>query len=236
MATSGRRRAQTIFLIITSVSILIWPGTASAVNRILNIRHWVSPDHTRIVIDTSQDAQFKVAKEDRKLTLQFEHTDLARQLPRALDISKPGIDKIAVRDIPLRTAVIELELPAPLVTNVFKLPKFQEKTYRVVIDIELPQVEKKEEEATPPGKKGPIRKRVVIIDPGHGGEDPGALGCEMGTNEKDVVLEIGRKLRDELNNCEGMHAYLTRDGDYYVPFNKRLKLARDRKADLFVSI
>ena len=58
----------------------------------------------------------------------------------------------------------------------------------------------------------------------------------MGTREKDVVLKIARKLRDNLNKREGYQAFLTRTGDYYVPFKKRLKIARDYGADVFVSV
>jgi N-acetylmuramoyl-L-alanine amidase len=76
---------------------------------------------------------------------------------------------------------------------------------------------------------------VVTIDPGHGGEDPGAVG-PSGLREKDVVLAIGLKLRDRLNTIAGMRAMLTRDGDYFVPLAERVRKARRVQADLFVSI
>lgn len=76
---------------------------------------------------------------------------------------------------------------------------------------------------------------VIVIDPGHGGKDPGAIGAK-GTREKDVVLAIGKKLADLINQQPNMHAVLTRQGDYFVPLRKRMLLARKGKADLFVSI
>ena len=80
-------------------------------------------------------------------------------------------------------------------------------------------------------------RRVVTIalDPGHGGEDPGAVG-KGGTREKDVVLAIAQRLKAKIDATPGMRAYLTRDGDYFVPLNVRVEKARRVKADLFVSI
>lgn len=76
---------------------------------------------------------------------------------------------------------------------------------------------------------------IVAIDPGHGGEDPGAIG-PTGLREKDVVLAVGLKLRDRINAIPGMRAMLTRDADFFVPLNERVRKARRVQADLFVSI
>ena len=76
---------------------------------------------------------------------------------------------------------------------------------------------------------------VVAVDPGHGGEDPGATG-PSGLHEKDVVLAIALQLRDRLNAIPNMRAMLTRDADFFVPLHERVKKARRVQADLFVSI
>ena len=76
---------------------------------------------------------------------------------------------------------------------------------------------------------------TVAIDPGHGGEDPGAIG-KGGTREKDVVLAIAQRLRDRLNQEPNMRAFLTRDADFFVPLAVRVQKARRVQADLFVSI
>ncbi|MCZ8217914.1 MAG: N-acetylmuramoyl-L-alanine amidase [Acidovorax sp.] len=80
---------------------------------------------------------------------------------------------------------------------------------------------------------------IVALDPGHGGEDPGAIG-PAGTREKDVVLRVAYLLRDRINATtvggNPMRAYLTRDGDYFVPLGTRVQKARRVQADLFVSI
>jgi len=76
---------------------------------------------------------------------------------------------------------------------------------------------------------------VIALDPGHGGEDPGAIG-PSGLREKDVVLAIAMQLRDRINANPSMRAMLTRDADFFVPLHERVKKARRVQADLFVSI
>ena len=76
---------------------------------------------------------------------------------------------------------------------------------------------------------------IVALDPGHGGEDPGAIG-PGGTREKDVVLQIAHRLRDRINQQPNMRAYLTRDADFFVPLHIRVQKARRVQADLFISI
>jgi N-acetylmuramoyl-L-alanine amidase len=79
------------------------------------------------------------------------------------------------------------------------------------------------------------RAVVVVLDPGHGGEDPGAIG-RRGTREKDVVLTIARKLKEKFNDSSQFRIALTRDADYFVPLNARVQRARKLRADLFVSV
>lgn len=97
--------------------------------------------------------------------------------------------------------------------------------------------------ATKPAKDprpvSPSRPRrgtfVVAIDAGHGGKDPGAVGAR-GTREKDVVLQIAKKLKAKVDRQPGMRGVLIREGDYYIPLRKRMDIARRKRADLFISI
>ena len=81
----------------------------------------------------------------------------------------------------------------------------------------------------------PGRTIIVVIDAGHGGEDPGAVG-RHGTHEKDITLAIARKLKDVIDREPNMRAVLTRDGDYFIPLQGRVQKARRVNADLFVSV
>ncbi|MFC0679151.1 N-acetylmuramoyl-L-alanine amidase [Lysobacter korlensis] len=85
------------------------------------------------------------------------------------------------------------------------------------------------------GPSRPLRPLVIAIDPGHGGQDPGAIGLE-GSREKDVTLAIARELARQINATPGLKAYLTRDNDVFLPLPRRAQLARQARADMFISI
>jgi N-acetylmuramoyl-L-alanine amidase len=207
---------------------------AGAMNSILNLRHWVAPDHTRIVIDTSEGPEYTVEKNKEYVRIDFKNTVYPKDLPDQFVLNKPGVTVITMTHLSEESVRIEISLADHVDTNVFKLSKIEEKPDRVVIDIELPDIEKKE---TTKREQVKIERKewIVVIDPGHGGEDPGAVG-RGGTQEKDVVLRVSRMLKDNLNKRGGYRAFLTRNGDYYVAFKKRLKIAREYGADLFLSI
>lgn len=80
-----------------------------------------------------------------------------------------------------------------------------------------------------------MRPLVIAIDPGHGGQDPGAIG-KGGTREKDVVLAISRELARQVDATPGLKSFLTRDNDVFIPLNQRARLARQAGADMFISI
>ncbi|MCL5807090.1 MAG: N-acetylmuramoyl-L-alanine amidase [Deltaproteobacteria bacterium] len=222
------------FVILAWIFGSFWPSCALATNQIMGIRHWVAPDHTRVVIDTVDEATFSVEKGERKITIDLEDTSFPDHISQPILINKPGLEQVAITARAPSGVRVELALPAQVQTTVLKLNPFQDKPYRIVIDIALPEVARKESEAR---KRIKITRkdRIVVIDPGHGGEAIGAVG-KKGTFEKDVVLSIGRKLQGVLNKRPGYRAFLTRDGDYYVSFRKRMMIAREYGADLFVSI
>ncbi len=231
METTVLKRTAILF---ASLLILFLPSRAFALADILNIRHWVAPDNTRIVIDTSEEAVTTVDKTERKVTIDFKDAQVLGTVPLEKVLNKPGINKILVLTLPGQVVRVELWLADYVETRVFQLQAVADKPYRVVIDIELPEIGKKESEER---KQIKTRKKdkVIVIDPGHGGDDPGAIGRRK-TKEKDVVLKISRRLEKIINEREGYRAFLTRRGDYYPSFKKRLQIAREYGADLFVSI
>jgi N-acetylmuramoyl-L-alanine amidase len=100
----------------------------------------------------------------------------------------------------------------------------------------IPQAQMQTPAPLSPQAQGKIDRLVVVaIDPGHGGEDPGAVG-PSGLREKDVVLAVALQLRDRINALPNMRAMLTRDADFFVPLQERVHKARRVQADLFVSI
>ncbi len=221
----------TYLFILMGVIFCTYPVHAQS--NVLNIRHWAAPDHTRIVIDMSGDVAYTVEETEKKLIVHLKEALVREDFPHELILNKPGIDRIVISSHPEGIS-IELSIGENVITKVFKQKKFQDKPDRIVIDIEFPDVEKQESKEREE-EKVQRKNKIIVIDPGHGGDDPGAIG-KLKTQEKNVVLDIGRKLRDILNSKGGYRAFLTRDGDYYVPFKKRLKIAREYGADLFLSI
>ncbi len=213
--------------------IALWSSQGFAATEISNVRHWAAPDHTRVVFDLDAEPVYQFNIKENILTLELSDATVKTSLPSEMPVGKPGISKIifiTAKDNPCK---IELVLDQYSKVEVFKLKKFMDKPDRVVVDIYLPQAVK-EEAGTEPQIVS-VKKRVIVIDPGHGGEDPGAVG-KNGTYEKHVVLAISREIKKSIDNMPGYRAVLTRNGDYYVSFSKRLNMARQTNASLFISV
>jgi N-acetylmuramoyl-L-alanine amidase len=105
-----------------------------------------------------------------------------------------------------------------------------------LIEADRRRADPREPDPTAPAKKPKVaRLATIVIDPGHGGEDPGARG-RLGSSEKDITLTIAKRLKSLIDAEPDMRAVLTRDADFYVPLQVRVDKARRVKADLFVSV
>ena len=128
---------------------------------------------------------------------------------------------------------IVLDLTHAVTPKSFHVRPNDQYGHRLVIDLDAPDVGKTVIKVAP--NTGKERDVLIAVDAGHGGEDPGAIG-RKGVREKDVVLAVARKLATKINQQPGMRAYLTRDGDYFVPLRTRMEKARRQSADFFVSV
>ena len=198
------------------------------------VRLWRAPDHTRVVLDLSASASFT------SLTLENPDrfvVDLAKSQLKTPLASLPldGTPILQVRSGVRKGTDLRLvfDLVEKVRTAVFILPPNDSTGHRIVIDSSMRRwsiragFDVDSFEAR--------RDIVVAIDPGHGGEDPGASG-PGGLREKTVVLDIARRLETQLAGIPGFQPVMTRTGDYYVARKKRRDQARALKADLFVSI
>ena len=224
-----------IFILIMFLTGVVFSaGDAGAGGSVTNMRYWTAPDHTRIVFDLTEPPVFETARQDGTLIVTFRETACAESVPRETRIDKSGIGKLTISVPAEGDVLVQMELGKGSEANVFPLKQFLDKPDRLVIDIELPEVSRQESRMREQIKVSK-KKKIIVIDPGHGGDDPGAVG-KRGSYEKNVVLAIGRRLKKTLDRHGFFQAYLTRNGDYYVPFNKRLQIAREYGADLFISI
>ena len=211
----------------------VWPASGFALTEISNVRHWTAPDQTRIVFDLSEEPVYRFDIQEKRVILEFSDSFFSPSLPSEKIVRKPGVVKIVFIHGEDHRCTIEIYLKDHLGAEVFPLKKFMDKPDRVVVDILLEAAQK----APAPRKRAApsAPKRVIAIDPGHGGEDPGAIG-KNGTYEKHVVLAISQEIKKAIDKMPGYRAVLTRDGDYYVSFSKRLNVARNHQASLFISV
>jgi N-acetylmuramoyl-L-alanine amidase len=226
---------KTLYIAFLLLLLFVAASFSEASNSIhvIGVRYWTAPEYTRIVIDTSAETQYRVIEKDGSISIEIDDADVSPSLEKEYLLNKPAVEKIILKDLSEKRVSFELSVAEGVSVKVFKLGKILDKPHRIVIDVKIPEIEKKTIEEREK-VKALEKKRVVVIDPGHGGEDPGAIGRRK-TREKDIVLRISKKLRDILNK-RGYQAFLTREGDYYVSFKKRMKTARDYGADLFISI
>ena len=206
---------------------------------ITGVRSWRAPDNTRIVLDLSEPVRYNlVSQDDRQVVVELENAELAVAAP--LLPSHVGL----VHEILFQPAGnkkrLVINLSGSVRPQVFVLPANEKYGPRLVIDLfdkqtlePLAAAEEPVAEENSPNQGRPV---VIVIDPGHGGEDPGAVGGS-GNYEKHVTLAIARKLAEQFRKHPGFRAHLTRDGDYFIPLQDRRKIARNRyKADIFISI
>lgn len=227
------KRPHKILFALSILLVCCYADDCLSSTELSNVRYWAAPDHTRIVFDLDAEPVFEVRENEKALVLKFSGATYSKSIPANLILNKPGIKKISFHKARNNTVKIEFVLDKHLKIDVFKLKKFQDKPQRVVVDIilELPAQQETIRESLPKM----TAKKIIVIDPGHGGEDPGAIG-KRGTYEKNIVLVIGREIKKAVNRLPGYRAILTRDGDYYVPFSKRLQIAKDSGASLFISV
>ncbi|HQU50740.1 MAG TPA: N-acetylmuramoyl-L-alanine amidase [Casimicrobiaceae bacterium] len=255
----GRRRALRWALVPAAgiLSPLAWSQAA----RIASARVWPAHEYTRVIVESPEPLAWQVAtlKDPGRVVLDLdgvEGTAELAELARRVHPDDPHLAGVRyARRSPSGLRVV-LDLKADVLVQTFALKPVGDYGNRLVIDLiptappdplmALLEAEKAKPEPLfeppPPGapsKAAPRRDRVrritVAVDPGHGGEDPGAIG-PRGTREKHVALAIARKLKSAIDASPNLRAVLTRDDDYFVPLAARVQKARRAQADLLVSI
>jgi len=226
------------------------------------VRVWPAREYTRIAIELDQDLRHTemLVADPPRLVVDLEGIDLdasLRELVAKVRTDDPFIRQARVGQFRPRVVRIVFDLKVEVSPQVFTLAPVAQYGHRLVIDLHpaledplqalLREVQQRDAALAAPASPPPAiasapreepavtRLITVAIDPGHGGEDPGAIG-QGGTREKDVVLAIARQVHELIGQEPGMRAFLTRDADYFVPLALRVQKARAVRADLFVSI
>jgi N-acetylmuramoyl-L-alanine amidase len=204
---------------------------------ITDVRLWSAPDHSRVVLDLTEPIQYEISSQEKPLQFHVVLTGASLYTKkRELETDDPFVTKLTLNELEKGKVKLILYQKKPLTVNVFALKPYQDKTYRLVIDLVDAAQEKKEQEERQRQKEiKPKGTKIVVIDPGHGGEDPGAIGPKK-TMEKDIVLKVGGKLVHLLNQDKEIQSFLTRKGDYFIPLEGRIRISREYGADLFISL
>jgi N-acetylmuramoyl-L-alanine amidase len=256
----SRRRALRCLLVPVAAAGL--PSAFASAARIASARVWPAQEYTRLILESAApiEHQLVVLKSPPRVVLDLARIDPSpelAQLAASVHATDPYLAAIRIGTPSQGFLRVVLDLRGEVDPQVFSLKPVAEYGYRLVVDLYPPtpldplmaflENESRKAQAVPatPARPPAARREApvpaaprpitVAIDPGHGGEDPGAVG-RRGTYEKDVVLAIGRKLKAALDAEPNMRSMLTRDADYYVPLATRVQKARRVQADLFVSV
>jgi len=246
---SARRCGLAGLLLVALAAALAAPGPAAAAKKkttskaasrapvLTGIRHWTGPENTRLVLDLSRAVRFTTVTDTVGLTVKLLLAGAvpSPSLTREREVEDGAVRAIRVAETPqgIEVVVAVVELPP---AEAFSLDDGGEATPRLVLDVPRPgRAARQAEQQRVVRELSSTQVRVVVIDPGHGGDHPGAIGPKR-TQEKDVVLAIGRQLAARLTREPGVRAFLTRDGDYNIALRDRYRKAERLQADVFLSI
>jgi N-acetylmuramoyl-L-alanine amidase len=231
---------------------------------VIAVRVWPSADYTRVAIELGAPLKFShfTLKDPERLVVDLEgieFSDVLAGLSDKVGVDDPNIKLLRAGLFKPGTVRLVMELKNEVRPQVFELPPAGNYGHRLVLDVYplnppdplllLLDMEKGRPDGTagkpagagsaagPEGKRQEAVDRLLTItlDPGHGGEDPGATG-RGGSYEKNVTLAIAKRLKAKIDKEPNMRAVLTRDSDFFVPLRTRVQKARRVRSDLFVSI
>jgi N-acetylmuramoyl-L-alanine amidase len=226
-----------------------------------DIRHWSTPAYTRVVVDMAGSVKYDhhLLKADpdrhkpRRLYLDLKRAYVTAQIDRQIAIKDGLLQRARAGQYDKSTVRVVLDIESIESYKVFHLHD----PFRIVVDVRKSEGDEAKGEVVAQKKTRPVRKgirrsktseakvslarqlglnvKTIVIDPGHGGRDPGCL-ASGGIEEKDIVLSLARILAEQVQKKLGCEVYLTRDGDKTLSLEKRTAIANMRKADLFVSL
>ena len=204
---------------------------------ISGFRVWTDPVKTRAVLDLDQQTTYRLFTLQNPYRVVVDLEDSSVSTPLEFNEKYAGVIHGVRHGRPDNgTLRVVLDLNEDVELKSFILDPTGQYGHRLVIDLFAKSGQSKATQIRQiTDINEPDRDIVIAIDAGHGGEDPGAIGKKR-TREKDVVLQIARRLKTEIDREPGMRGVLIRDGDYYIPLRGRYEKARKARADLFVSI
>ena len=213
---------------------------------------WRSPDFTRVVIDVSKRPEYSVfvLEDPHRVVIDIRDSRMNAAL-QGLDMEGSPVTAVRSGSRNQTDTRIVLDLSGPINPSSYSLPPNAEHGERLIIDLYdagtqapalAPATMSGERDASvapdePVIAESASRRNIVVaIDAGHGGSDPGAIAKDGQMQEKDIALAISRAVAERIRAMPGFEPVMIRDGDYYVQLQQRPQLARQKRADIFLSI
>ena len=213
--------------------------SAHALNTITDIRTGQQKDGLRVVLDGTEKFQYDafLLGNPNRLVIDIRNVQVkgnpkipANALIRSFRIGELSGGKG-------KRLVFELKDNADIKRKFALEPAAGKTNWRLVIDLSKQGISSQPKAANSSStyKPNPKRRKIVVLDPGHGGKDPGAIGRSYKTYEKNITLSMGKELKKQLE-AKGFQVYMTRSTDIFIPLRQRVRIARNYHADLFISI
>ena len=225
--------------ILLALSCVFYAVNSFAVNRVSDIRTGHQSDGIRIVFDGTEKFQYDafLLGNPERLVIDLKNATFA-STPKVR--ANALIKSFRMGDIgggKGKRLVFELNNNANIKRKFALEPTGAQHNWRLVIDLSTQGISSNPKPAANAAtyKPNPHRKKIVVLDPGHGGKDPGAIGRSYKTYEKNVTLSMGKELRKQLE-AKGFKVYMTRSTDIFIPLRQRVAIARSYHADLFISL
>ncbi|MDC9580049.1 N-acetylmuramoyl-L-alanine amidase AmiC [Xenorhabdus sp. PR6a] len=244
-------------VLLLSISPIGYAATA----KVIAVRIWPASSYTRVTLESDillKYRQFSLTHPNRiVIDLQgVQLNSILKSMGAQVQRRDPYLKLVRAGQFNPKTVRLVFEIKKPVAPHIFTLPPIARFKHRLVLDLypkkavnatDDPLLALLEEynsgdleqnlpaDTRKSGKAGKDRPIVIMLDPGHGGEDSGAIG-KYKTREKDIVLQIARRLQALIKREPGMKVYMTRNEDVFIPLTVRVAKARKMRADLFVSI
>ena len=221
------------FVLLLTGTFLLMSESFSGAGLVSGFRIWHGPDRTRVVFDLTNDVPYEVSVSELPNQVNLDLPDLVLMTPLTFDRSVSGpIESIKTEQSESGGLRVVFGLNEELEYQVFMLAPREPYAFRLVVDL-LAKIEPRPRVPLPELESN--APYLVVIDPGHGGDDPGAIGAS-GKYEKKVALQISQRLAELINSQGKMRAVLTRTNDYYISLRDRVGFAMRERADVFLSI
>lgn len=226
------------FIALLFLAFFAGSSDAGKQNSVQGLRYASYDSHTRVVVDVDGPVDFTQhhLSNPERIYFDLKGCTISSEAASSVRIDNGVLEKVRLAQFDKGTVRVVFDVNETKNFYAFLL----ENPYRLVVDVYSSDRGKHKERRATKTKKVLTENdlheiRRIVIDPGHGGKDPGAIG-PRGVREKDIALDVGKKLGALLREKYGVEIIYTRDRDVFVPLNERTEIANAKKADLFISI